>query len=115
MKALYKYPQGEYPYSDILQENRRRTNHDLEYEIDDTPAFDDSKYWDVFAEYSKGNPNDILVRITVCNRSTEASTLHLLPTLWYRNTWVWGCEHEGCTRKPIMKQVRLGYHGYCTF
>ncbi len=105
MKALYKYPQAEYPYSWLVDENRRRSVHDPEFELDDTGVFAEGKYWDVFAEYAKDSPNDILVRITVCNRGPETATLHLLPTLWYRNTWIWGCEHEGCTTKALIKEV----------
>ena len=105
MKALYKYPQREYPYAKIVEENRKHSNQDPEYEIEDTGVFLDNRYWDVFAEYAKGGPNDVLIKITVCNRGPERSKIHLLPTLWYRNTWIWGCEHEGCTRKPVMKQV----------
>lgn len=105
MKALYKYTQEEYPYSKIVDEARKRSVHDPEYELEDTGIFDESRYWDVYAEYAKVNPNDILIRIKVCNRGPEESTVHLLPTLWYRNTWIWGCEHEGCTRKALLKEV----------
>ena len=105
MKALYKYPQSEFPYAKLVHENRVRTNQQLEYELEDTGVFDESKYWDVFAEYAKKEPYDILIRVRVCNRGPASSTIHLLPTFWYRNTWIWGCTHEGCTRKPLLKQV----------
>lgn len=105
MKALYKYPQAEYPYAKLVEENRNRSNQELEYELEDTGVFDESRYWDVFAEYAKAGPNDVLIKIKVCNRGPEEKTLHLLPNLWYRNTWIWGCEHEGCTRKALLKKV----------
>jgi mannosylglycerate hydrolase MGH1-like protein len=99
-KSLYKYPQREYPYNWLVEENRRRGILDREFEITDTGVFDDGRYFDVTAEYAKGSPDDILVRLTVANRGPEAATIHLLPTLWYRNTWSWGCTHEGCEVKP---------------
>jgi len=100
MKALYKYPQAEFPYAALVDENRRRTRRDPEFELADTRVFDGNRYFDVFAEYAKNSPDDILIRITVANRGPEAATLHLLPTLWFRNTWSWGCTHEGCSLKP---------------
>ena len=106
MKALYKYPQAEYPYARLLEENRNRSNKELEFELEDTGVFDENRYWDVYTEYAKDTPNDILIKITVCNRGPATSTINLLPTLWYRNTWIWGCKHEGCTLKPLLKQVR---------
>ena len=105
MKSLYKYPQAEYPYSWVLDENRRRGVYDPEFELDDTGVFKEGKYWDVFAEYAKASPMDILIRITVGNRGPNAARLHLLPTLWYRNTWIWGSKDEGFTKKPGMKEV----------
>ena len=107
MKGLYKYPQGEFPYGQLVDENRRRGVHEPEFELDDTDAF--AKYWDVTAEYAKASPEDILIRITVANRGPETAKVHLLPTLWYRNTWIWGCKHEGCTTKPLMKEVGKGH------
>jgi hypothetical protein len=100
MKALYKYPQAEFPYTRLLEENRRRSRTEPEFELSDTAAFDDGRYFDVQAEYAKASPNDVLVRITLSNRGPETATLHVLPTLWFRNTWSWGCEHEGCWIKP---------------
>lgn len=105
MKALYKYPQAEYPYADLVSTNRNKGKRELEYELQDTGVFDDGRYFDVVAEYAKEGPNDILIKITVHNRGPEDATLHVLPTLWFRNTWVWGCRHEGCEIKPRMEQV----------
>jgi hypothetical protein len=100
MKALYKYPQAEFPYVRLVEENQRRTRLDPEFELADTGTFNDSRYFDIVAEYAKASPDDILIRITVANRGPETATLHLLPTLWFRNTWSWGCLHEGCWLKP---------------
>jgi Mannosylglycerate hydrolase MGH1-like glycoside hydrolase domain len=92
MKYLYKYPQRAYPYDQIVATNRRRNRHELEYELLDTGVFDENRYFDAFVEYAKAAPEDILVRITVANRGPEAAALHVLPTLWFRNTWSWGEE-----------------------
>ena len=89
MKYLYKYPQAAYPYADLVQTNRRRNRHETEYELLDTGIFDQDRYFDVFIEYAKASPDDILVKITACNRGPESAALHLLPTLWFRNTWSW--------------------------
>jgi len=102
MKGLYKYPQSMFPYDELVRENARRTRMDPEYEILDTGVFDQNKYWDVFVEYAKNSPDDILIRITICNRGPDAATIQLLPTLWARNSWIWGCLHEGCEVKPYM-------------
>ncbi len=99
-RALYKYPHAEFPYTKLVEENGRRSRLDPEYEIADTGVFDGDRYFDVFAEYAKESPDDILIRLTVTNRGPDPATLHLLPTLWFRNTWTWGCLHEGCTLKP---------------
>ena len=101
MKALYKYPQGEFPYEKLVDENRRRTRNDPEYELIDTGAFAGNRYFDVFVEYAKGAPDDVLIRITAANRGPEAAVLHLLPTVWFRNTWSWGYP----ARKPELRQV----------
>jgi hypothetical protein len=90
MRALYKYPQAPYPYEELVAENGRRSREDPEHELLDTGVFDGDRYFDVFVEYAKGAPEDVLVRITVANRGPEAAELHLLPTLWFRNTWSWG-------------------------
>ena len=108
LKALYKYPQAEFPYARLVEENRRRSRKEPEFELLDTGIFDDNRYFDVFVEYAKSSPNDILIRITAANRGPEAATLHLLPTVWFRNTWSWGCLHEGCTPKPELRQAGEG-------
>ena len=102
MKGLYKYPQCLFPYNRLVEENARRTRRDPEFEILDTGVFDRNKYFDVFAEYAKNSPDDILIRITICNRGPDAASIHMLPTLWARNSWIWGCLHEGCEIKPHM-------------
>jgi hypothetical protein len=89
MKYLYKYPQGAFPYAKLIEENRRRNRNDSEYELLDTDIFDDDRYFDVFVEYAKASPEDILILISAANRGAEPATLHLLPTLWFRNTWSW--------------------------
>ena len=101
MKYLYKYPQAAYPYSDLVATNRRRSRSELEYELLDTGVFDDDRYFDVFVEYAKAAPEDMLIRITVCNRGPEAAPLHVLPTLWFRNTWSWP---DGGS-KPVLQAV----------
>ena len=90
MKWLYKYPQRAYPYSDIVETNGRRSSLELEYELLDTGVFADNRYFDVFVEYAKASPEEILIQITVCNRGPEPARLDLLPTLWFRNVWSWG-------------------------
>jgi len=102
LKALYKYPHKEFPYARLVEENRRRTRRDPEFELVDTGIFEESRYFDVQAEYAKASPNQILIRLTVTNRGPEAAPLHLLPTLWFRNTWIWGCTHQGCEVRPFM-------------
>ncbi len=102
LKALYKYPQAEFPYRRLIEENRRRGKAEPEFELNDTGIFDENRYFDVFAEYAKNSPNDILIRITVANRGPEPAALHLLPTVWFRNAWSWDCTHEGCSLKPRM-------------
>ncbi|EDO39866.1 predicted protein [Nematostella vectensis] len=108
MKALYKYPQEEFPYSRLIDENRRRSRDEPEFELIDSGVFDDSRYWDVTAEYAKNTPNNILINITIKNCGPMTASLHVLPTLWYRNTWIWGCKHEGCTVKARMMQTNPG-------
>ncbi len=105
LKALYKYPQAEYPYESLVRVNRERGKGDPEFELLDTGAFDGNRYFDVFAEYAKADVDDILVRITVANRGPEIATLHLLPTLWFRNTWSWGREGEGYWPKPELRRT----------
>lgn len=96
MKYLYKYPQAEFPYARLVEENRSRDRSQPEFELLDTSVFDEDRTFDVFVEYAKGDPEDICIRITVVNRGPEAATLDLLPTLWFRNTWSWG----GADPKP---------------
>ena len=100
MKYLYKYPQQEFPYSDLVETNRRRSREEFEYELMDTGVFDQDRYFDVFVEYAKADPEDLLIRITVHNRGSETATIHLLPTLWFRNTWTW----EKDAIKPALRQ-----------
>ncbi len=102
MKALYKYPQAEFPYGRLVDENRRRGKHERELELADTGVFADGRYFDVTIEYAKASPDDVLIRITVANRGPEAATLHVLPTLWFRNTWSWGRKGEGYWAKPTL-------------
>src|SRR5262245_50783596 len=90
MKYLYKYPQAAYPYADLLQTNRQRTRSEMEYELLDTGIFEEDRYFDVFMEYAKETPEDLLIQISIANRGPEAASLHVLPTLWFRNTWSWG-------------------------
>jgi hypothetical protein len=90
MKYLYKYPQREFPYVDLVETNAHRNREQFEYELLDTGAFDDDRYFDVFVEYAKEGPEDVLIRVSVHNRGPEASRIHVLPTLWFRNTWSWG-------------------------
>jgi len=89
MKYLYKYPQRAYPYEDLVATSKKRTRSNFEYELIDTGIFDDNRYFDVVVEYAKAAAEDMLIRITVHNRGLEDAGLHLLPTLWYRNTWSW--------------------------
>jgi hypothetical protein len=94
MKYLYKYPHAAYPYEQLLEENRRRGKNDMEYELIDTGIFDQGRYFDVVVEYAKVAPEDILIRISVTNRGPETAPIHILPTLWFRNTWSWGRDHR---------------------
>jgi hypothetical protein len=99
MKSLYKYPQAEFPYAALVSENRRRDRRAPEFELIDTGLFEAGRYFDVVVEYAKAAPDDILVRITATNRGPESAELHLLPTLWYRNTWSWD---TGGPERPIL-------------
>ena len=116
MKYLYKYPQAAYPYDDLVRTNRDRGRGQPEYELLDTGVFDQDRYFDVFVEYAKASPEDLLIQITVHNRGPEPATLELLPTLWFRNDWSWG-EAEGArgegaegrgrgdVRRPVLRQA----------
>ena len=103
MKALYKYPQQEFPYPRLIEENRRRTRLDPEFELMDTGIFDDGRYFDVFVEYAKATSEDILIRITAWNRGPETARLHLLPTIWFRNLWSWKDDPEQI--KPKLERM----------
>jgi hypothetical protein len=101
MKYLYKYPQAPYPYEDLVNTNAARRRHDFEYELLDTGIFDGDRYFDVLVEYAKASPEDVLTEITVTNRGPEAATLHVLPTIWFRNVWSWGGEMV----RPSLRQA----------
>ena len=103
MKYLYKYPQQEFPYRDLVETNARRSREELEYELLDTGVFDSDRYFDVFVEYAKTDPEDVLIKITVHNRGPETATVRLLPTLWFRNTWSWD---EGAAKPTLRKGPR---------
>src|ERR1700733_15139062 len=105
LRALYKYPHAAFPYAQLLDGNARRGKADLEYEIEDTGVFDDRRYWDVFVEYAKAGPDDILIDITVANRADVAATIHVLPQLWLRNTWSWGRTGEGYDKAGSIELV----------
>jgi hypothetical protein len=96
MRRRYMYPQAEFPYDRLVEENRRRTKDQPEFELLDTGIFDDGRYWEITADYAKAAPEDLLVRISVRNARPDTATLHLLPTLWFRNTWSW----EADTPRP---------------
>jgi hypothetical protein len=99
LRWRYHYPQGAFPYEDLVAENARRTRDDREYELLDTGVFDEDRYWAIEATYAKASPTDVLLRITVENAGPEADTIHVLPTLWFRNTWSWG--------SGVMPEIRL--------
>jgi Glycosyl hydrolase family 63 C-terminal domain len=101
MKYLYKYPQAEYPYVDLIETNKRRGRNDMEYELLETGIYDQDRYFDVFVEFAKHAAEDLLVQISVVNRGPEPALIHLLPTLWFRNTWTWWSD----TPKPSLRQL----------
>src|SRR5579864_2441704 len=101
MKCMYRYPQAEYPYARLVDENRRRTKEDPEFELIDTGIFAGDRFFDVFVEYAKAEPDDIQIRITAANRGPATASLTLLPTLWFRNTWSWTPDGE----KPVIRAV----------
>jgi hypothetical protein len=103
MKYLYKYPQNAYPYSDLIETNRQRSGNDLEYELLDTGVFNEDRYFDVLVEYAKAAPNEILIEIKVSNRGPQPAAIHVLPTLWFRNTWAWWPDPP----KPSLRQVKI--------
>ncbi len=117
MKYLYKYPHKEFPYGALVDENKRRGRNDPEFELLDTGAFAESRYFDVFVEYAKADAEDIFIRITAFNRGPEAADLHLLPTIWFRNTWSWGRDLRRpsamkAAATPGCASVELGHHQY---
>ncbi|HEV2114630.1 MAG TPA: glucosidase [Terriglobales bacterium] len=101
MKYLYKYPQAAFPYDQLVATSKGRNRNELEFELLDTGIFNDDRYFDVFVEYAKQTPEDILIQISVCNRGPEAAAVHVLPTLWFRNTWTWWRD----TPKPSLRQI----------
>ena len=109
MKMLYKYPQVEFPYRELVEENTRRSIVDSEYELLDTGVFDGDRYFDVFAEYAKADQNDILIRISVTNRGPERARCLILPTLWFRNTWSWGYEAGPMGKVPGKPVIRTAH------
>ncbi len=109
MKMLYKYPHAEFPYLQLLQENQKRGRTDPEFELIDTGVFNENRYFDVVVEYAKSDWEDILVKITAYNRGPEAANLHLLPTLWFRNTWAWGKD----LRRPAARRAADGPTAVC--
>ena len=105
MKMLYKYPQKKFPYEDLIAENARRGKEDREYQLTDTDAFDEDRYWDIVIETAKeaDDPDELLFRVTAWNRGPEPAPLHIIPHVWFRNTWSWGYEAED--QKPNIRQV----------
>src|SRR5213080_2656219 len=101
MKFLYKYPQAAFPYGTLIEENGRRDRQAPEFELIDTGVFDGDRYFDVLVEYAKAAPDDLLIRVTAVNRGPGEATLHLLPTLWYRNTWSW---NPAGPERPVLRQ-----------
>jgi hypothetical protein len=103
-EIFMQYPQSAYLYSDLVETNRRSGRNDLEYELLDTGVFDDDRYFDVFVEYAKASPDDVLIKISSCNRGPKAATLHVLATLWFRNTWIWWPDQP----KPVVRVASEG-------
>src|SRR5947207_1835508 len=102
MKYLYKYPQAEFPYAQLVDQNRRRGRDAPEFDLIDTGVFDDDRYFDMVVEYAKADANDILIKITAINRGPDAALLHLLPTIWFRNRWTWGDNDDP---KPALRKA----------
>jgi hypothetical protein len=109
MRAVYHYPQAEFPYARLREENARRSRREPEFELEDTGVFAEGRYFEVAVEYAKGGPNDLLIEISARNCGPERAPLHLLPTLWFRNTWTWGGKHEAGEPKPRMQQLAPGH------
>ena len=114
LKMLYKYPQKKFPYNELVAENQKRSRKEREYEITDTGIFDKNEYFDVFVEYAKYAEEDVLVKITAYNRGNKKAPLHLLPTLWFRNTWRWGYDgYRPTLRKtPQKSRIDIDYQGF---
>jgi len=104
-RALYRYPQDEFPYARLIEENRRRSREEPEFELRDTGLFEGNRFFDVEVVYAKQSPDDTLIRVKITNRGPDTAQLHVLPTLWYRNTWSWGCTHEGCSPRPRLRAL----------
>jgi hypothetical protein len=119
-KALYKYPQAEFPYAHLTEENGRRGRQDGEFELIDTGVFNEDKYFDVFIEYAKAADNDVLIRIEIVNRAHEAAQLHLLPSLWFRNLWTWSASAKkpqlsANTYSPNLHTIRADHAHFDTY
>ncbi|GMQ77861.1 MAG: glucosidase [Anaerolineae bacterium] len=110
MKMLYRYPQAAFPYEELVEENGRRTRNDPEYELLDTGVLDDDRFFDVVVEYAKADPDDLLIRITINNRGPTGANCHLLPTIWFRNTWGWGYEAGAMNDVPEMPTITIDDH-----
>ncbi len=108
MKALYKYPQNEFPYGHLLAENKRRSRALPEFELYDTGIFDNNEYFDVFVEYAKNAPDDILIKVSIHNRAPVAREIHFLPTLWFRNTWSFGSAYDRVSSRPFLRLQEPG-------
>ncbi|MEM6279139.1 MAG: glucosidase, partial [Verrucomicrobiota bacterium] len=102
-RSLYKYPQQEFPYEDLIRTNGKRSRTEPEYEIEDTGAFSEDRFFDVEVSYAKGAPEDLLIRVSITNRGPNEAELTILPTLWFRNTWSWGREGEDMTSRPAIR------------
>src|SRR5208282_1333662 len=107
---LYKYPQAEFPYSRLIDENRRRCGNGPEFELLDTGVFDEGRYFDIVVEYAKHTPEELVVRIEAFNRGPDAATLHILPQLWFRNTWAWGPDPAP---EPAIRRGPDGHESLC--
>ncbi len=108
LRARYHYPQAEFPYAKLREENARRGRDEPEFELADTGVFAEDRFFEVAVEYAKAGPDDILIELTVTNRGPEPARLHVLPTLWFRNNWSWGCRHEGSEVRPRLQQAGPG-------
>ena len=107
MKYLYKYPQAAYPYDELIRVNGQRSREEMEYELLDTGVFKEDRYFDIFIEYAKDGPEDILVKISAVNRGPEPAGLHILPTLWFRNDWsAWIAESNRASEKPELSHTK---------